>query len=166
MHEGNHDLRPRAYFEKYCPALDDYNPFGLDTLLDFDGFGVRLLPDFYEFARGWVSTHGHLGFSLNRIVGVTALNAAKRIGKNVICGHTHRAGIVSESTGYGGKLQTVTGMEVGHLMDIGKADYLRNGWANWQCTFAIVDISGRLVSPHVVPVAPDGSFIADRRCRR
>lgn len=166
VHEGNHDRRPKDYLWRYAPALDDFCCFDIDKLLDFDGFGVTLLPDFYAFEPGWVSTHGHLGFNLSRIAGSTALNAAKKIGKSVVMGHTHRAGIVSESSGYRGKLQTVTGVEVGHLMDVRKADYLKNGWANWQSALGIVDISGRHVSAHVVPVVSDGSFMADGRIRR
>lgn len=164
--EGNHDLRPREYFTRYCPALDDYHPFDLDQLLDFDGFGVTLLPDFYAFAPGWVATHGHLGFSLSRIAGVTALNGAKKIGKSVVMGHTHRAGIVSESTGYGGRLQTVTGIEVGHLMSVAKADYSKSGWANWMCGFSTITTAGKLVVPQIIPMAQDGIFVYEGRLWR
>ncbi len=117
-----------------------------------------LLPDFYPFAPGWVSTHGHLGFSLSRIAGNTALNAAKKVGNSLVMGHTHRAGIVSESSGYGGKLQTVTGMEVGNLMSMAKATYLKSGAANWQSGFAVITIAGRCVTPELVPMQPDGAF--------
>ncbi len=166
VHIGNHDSRPAEYFRKYCPALDSYNPFDLDQLLDFGGHGVRLLPAHYAFAPGWVSTHGHLGYSLSRTAGSTALNAAKRIGKSVVMGHTHRAGIVSEATGYEGKLTTLTGVEAGHLMDVKQADYLKNGYANWQAGFAVVEVAGRHVTPSVIPMAPDGTFVWQGRLWR
>jgi hypothetical protein len=46
-------------------------------------------------------------------------------------GHTHRAGIVSESTGYGGRLQAITGVEVGHLMDPAQAGYLNRSYGQF-----------------------------------
>jgi hypothetical protein len=98
--------------------------------------------------------------------GVTALNAAKKIGKGVVMGHTHRAGIVSESTGYGGKLQTVTEVEVGHLMDVSKATYLKSGYANWAAGFATITVAGKLVVPQLVPMAQDGSFVYEGRLWR
>lgn len=160
--EGNHDLRPRVYFEKYCPALDSYRPFDLDVLLDFDGLGIKLLPDFYEFHRGWVATHGHLGFSLSRYAGGTAMSAARKMGKSVVMGHTHRAGVISESYGYGGSLTRVlSGVEVGHLMDMRKAHYLKSGSANWQTAFAIFDVAKDVVTPQVIPVGRNGAFIVD-----
>jgi hypothetical protein len=95
--------------------------------------------------------------------GVTALNAAKKLGRSVVMGHTHRAGIVSESTGYGGRLQTVTGVEVGHLMNVAKAGYLKSGWANWMCGFSTISVAGKLVIPQLVPMAQDGSFVYEGR---
>lgn len=163
VHEGNHDLRPRVYLAKYAPALAESDAFTLPVLLDFDGHGVLQAPDFYEFTPGWVTTHGHLGFSLSRYAGGTAINAAKRIGKSVIMGHTHRAGIVSESTGHSGRVTTLTGMEVGHLMDMRQAHYLKYGAGNWQSAFGIIDIDGRKVAPHIIPVSVEGWFIADGR---
>jgi predicted phosphodiesterase len=163
VHEGNHDLRPRAYLAKYAPALADSDAFTLPVLLDFADFGVALAPDFYEFTPGWVSTHGHLGFSLSRYAGGTAINAAKRIGKSVVMGHTHRAGIVSESTGYAGRVKTLTGVEVGNLMDMSQAHYLKYGAGNWQSAFGLIEIDGRKVTPHIIPVSVEGWFVADGR---
>jgi hypothetical protein len=49
----------------------------------------------------------------------------------VICGHVHRQAVLSESTGFGGKLQTIMGVEAGHMMNVSRADYLKGGIANW-----------------------------------
>lgn len=88
MHEGNHDLRPRQYLEKNSPALAGSEAFNIEVLCDFDGFGIELLPSFYDIAPGWISTHGHLGkISLSRIAGNTALGAARKFLKNVVMGH-------------------------------------------------------------------------------
>jgi len=45
-----------------------------------------------------------------------------------------------ESIGYGGRLTTITGMEVGHAMSVGKAAYLKTGGANWQQGLGILTV--------------------------
>src|SRR5690606_35968545 len=114
--------------------------FNVERLLDFDGFGIEKTPPFYDVAPGWVATHGHLGgIGLSRIAGNTALNAAKRFGKSLIMGHTHRLGIGSHTSGYDGQItQQVTGFEVGHLMDMRQAGYLKMATANWQMGFGLL----------------------------
>ncbi len=136
-----------------------HDAFDLDQLLDFNGHGVTLLGDFHSFAPGWIATHGHHGFRLNRNAGMTALNGAKRIGKNVVCGHVHRQGIVTESTGYGGKLQTITGIGVGHTMALSQATYLKGGLANWAAGFCVLEVSGSQVTPTLIPMRESGEFI-------
>lgn len=162
VHEGNHDLRPRAYLNKYAPALQESNAFSMATLFDFDGFGVTELPEFYKIAPGWVSTHGHRGgIRLSQLSGSTALNAAKKFGKSVVCGHTHRLGLVNFASGYGGRpMVEVAGMEVGNLMDMRKATYLKGGSANWKQGFGILWVDGKTVRPEIVPIS-DRSFIVD-----
>jgi predicted phosphodiesterase len=162
VHEGNHDLRPRAYLEKYAPALSKTDYFNVEKLLDFDTYGVALLPMFHEIAPGWVSTHGHMGqLSLSRTAGNTALNAARKFNKSVVMGHTHRLGIGSHTTGYGGKVSTtLTGMEVGNLMNMRLAHYLKSGTANWQQGFGLLTVEGQHVKAETVPIYR-GSFTVD-----
>lgn len=74
-----------------------------------------------------------------------------------------RAGIVSESTGYDEKLQTITGVEVPHLMATRKATYLRGGIMNWMSGFATITIARKCVTPQVIPMQPDGSFVYEGR---
>ena len=158
VHEGNHDERARVYLEKYAPALAGTGAFDFENLLDFDGFGVEVAPVFYEIAPGWISTHGHKGgIRLSPIAGNTATNAAKKFGKSVVMGHTHRLGIGAFSNGYDGKIdRTVFGMEVGNLMDMKQASYLKGGTANWQQGFGILDVDGKIVKPSVVPITKGG----------
>lgn len=160
--EGNHDERPRVYLEKYAPALAGSRAFHFDQLLDFDGFGIDVLPEFYEFAPGWMMTHGHRGgIRLSPIAGNTALNAAKRFGRSVIMGHTHRAGKGHHTLGYGGRvLSQVTGVEVGNLMDMRRATYLRGGTANWQQGFGIVRVDSKHVQADVIEIR-NGSFVVE-----
>lgn len=162
MHEGNHDLRPRAYLEKYSPALAGTHAFDIEVLCDFDQFDITLLPTFYDIAPGWVSTHGHLGgISLNRIAGNTAMGAARKFNKSVVMGHTHRLGIISETRGYGGKVTSqLTGMEVGNLMDMTLAHYLKGGTANWQQGFGLLTVDGQHVKPEIVEIKK-GRFSVD-----
>lgn len=160
--EGNHDLRPRDYLAKYAPALADTDAFNIETLLDFDAHEVTKLPDFYAFAPNWVMTHGHLGgIRISPIAGNTALNAAKRMGVSVIMGHTHRLGMISHSVGYDGAVvQTLTGVEVGNLMNMKAAGYLRKGAGNWQQGFALVHVARKNVQAQPIPIT-GGQFTVD-----
>ncbi|GAA3136879.1 hypothetical protein GCM10010466_29620 [Planomonospora alba] len=161
--EGNHDARPRTYLRDRAPALAESDAFDIENLLDFDGHGITKAPDWFEFAPGWVATHGHLGLSLSRQAGYTALNGARAIGKSLVIGHVHRLGIGSYTAGYDGRTSTLYGIEVGHMMDVRKAGYLKRGAANWQSGFAMLDTDGKTSTPTLVPMRPDGSFIADGR---
>lgn len=162
FHEGNHDLRPRAYISKYAPALAGFGAFDIDKLLDFDGFGVQMLPDFHKIAPGWISTHGHMGkISLSKIAGSTALNAAKKFFASVVMGHTHRLAAVPFTGGVGGVVgKTLWGLEAGNLMDMRKASYLDRGTANWQVGFAELRVDGQHVTPVLAPINA-GKFTVD-----
>lgn len=153
VHEGNHDERTRVYMEKYAPALAKTDFFDFDKLLDFEEFGIDKLPEFYDIAPGWVTTHGHRGgIRINQNSGMTALNAARRFGKSVVMGHTHRQGISTWTTGVEGRASYTTGVEVGHLIDLKKVTYLKGGTGNWQAGFCVVSIDGKHVSPQLVPI--------------
>jgi len=157
--EGNHDLRPRQYLAEYAPALDGgwaADNFRFENLLDFKSFGIEKLPDFYDFAPDWVMTHGHLGgIRMTQEAGRTALNGAKeKFGKSVIMGHTHRLGKASKSYGYDQKIvRTITGVEVGNMMDMRQAGYLKGAAGNWQQGFAIAYVDGRHVQVDLIEVS-------------
>lgn len=148
LKSGNHDERIEEYAARHAPALAGLRCLGLEELLDLGSFGVRLARQPVPIAPGWVLAHGHEG-SLSQVAGSTALALAKKFGASVVCGHTHRAGLVAESSGYGGRLSTLYGMEVGHAMDIRKADYLEGGSANWQQAVGWLNVSGRRVQPRL-----------------
>ncbi|OHT67802.1 metallophosphoesterase family protein [Mycobacteroides chelonae] len=162
VHEGNHDLRAREYLAKYAPALAESGAFNLETLLEFEKYDVTLLPDFYDVAPGWLTTHGHRGqISLSRIAGNTALNAARKIGKSIVMGHTHRMGIGSETKGFNGKITSLfTGMEVGNLMNMKQAEYLKGGTGNWQQGFGLLTVDGDHVKAEAIPILK-GKFSVD-----
>ena len=162
--EGNHDKRPFEYLGKFAPALVEYaDQFRFENLLDFDGFGVVKLPEFHKPAPGWVITHGDVGgIRLSQKAGDTAHNAMLRFNESVIIGHTHRQGIKPHTFGYGGKVDTLWSMEVGHLMNMKLAQYLKGATANWQSGFALLTVDARHVKPELVPII-SGRFSVDNR---
>ncbi|MEN4446422.1 hypothetical protein [Mycobacterium sp. SM3041] len=139
MAEQKTDVRALAWL---AASIDEERPDeivcieGSATLLDhlreaFDGpigvhgghFEVRhrvtKLPAFHDIAPGWISTGTDTENEGGQVPGNTALRSARWHGKSVVMGHTHRLGIVSETHGYGGTItRTLTGIEVGHLVDL------------------------------------------------
>lgn len=160
---SNHDDRLEAYVEGcaagLAPFLDD--ELSIERLAGFNEYDVEFVRDeVVELAPGWVMAHGDEG-SLSPVAGKTAFGLAKnKFGVSTVCGHTHRAGLTSESTGYNGKIRnTLTGLEVGHFMDLTKADYLKKKGvaANWQQGFGILEVYGNRVYPQLITVR-DGRF--------
>jgi hypothetical protein len=125
-----------------------------DELLD--PFGAKLLPEYYRVAPGWITTDKPDCCEASRIAGNTALNAARKFNKCVVLGHTGRMGIGSQTMGYGGEIsKTVTGMEVGTLMDRKLARSVGG-----QQGFGLLTVEGQRVKPEVVPITR-GMFTVD-----
>lgn len=149
---SNHGDRIRTYLKRYAPALDSLRALDYKELLGLDDLGITFHDKPYEFAPGWVLAHGDEG-SLIQTAGGTALGLAKRWGKSVVCGHTHRAGLQHHHLYLNGKPNTLLfGMEVGHLMDIRKANYLKAGSSNWQTAIGLIDVDGKHVTPTLIPL--------------
>lgn len=173
IHEGNHDGRPFEYLKKYAPALESESkkdsPFYYGNLVDFDGFGVEDVGGFYDIAPGWISTHGHLGTPLRATAGASAIAAARKVGKSIIQGHTHRMGHISETFGVvtntGSHAQTIHGVEIGNMMNVREAGYIasKTGSANWQSGFAVMTVDGSMVKVDLVPMNGNGEFIFEGR---
>lgn len=159
VHMGNHEKRIRTYLRTKAPALSSLRELNLENLLRLKELDFVGLPDHFDVAPGWVSHHGDYA-SLSDIAGRSASNYSAKIGKSVIMGHTHRAGIVAESFGYNSQWRWRYGMEVGHGMDPRKAGYT-NGVANWQKAFGILDVweDGKYIQPRLVYAKPNGSFV-------
>lgn len=151
---SNHGDRIQHYVRKYAPALDSLRSLEYQTLLGYRELGITYHSKIWQFARGWAMAHGDEG-SLIRTPGGTALNLAKHTGLSIVCGHTHKLGLTHQHTGVGGRLTgRLFGFEVGHMMDLGKASYLKSGGANWQSGFGIMYIDKGNVTP--VPIAVNG----------
>lgn len=159
VHFGNHEKRITRYLKDKAPALSSLRSLRLENLLSLDEFGFQGLPDHYDVAPGWITHHGDYA-SLSDIAGRSASNYSSKVGKSVIMGHTHRAGIIAESFGYNSQWRWRYGMEVGHGMDPRKAGYT-NGVANWQKAFGVLDVweNGKYIQPRLVYARPNGAFV-------
>jgi predicted phosphodiesterase len=160
---SNHSDRLEKYVRTYAPGLADEPELQLERYMRYADLGIQFHRSMFEFAPGWLLAHGDEG-GLSQEPGKTALGLAKRAGKSVLCGHTHRAGIQPYTEAYGGKhVRTIYGMEVGCLMELSAATYLKSGGANWQLAFGLFAVDGKHVSPHLIYMRPDGSFTWDKR---
>lgn len=152
VQRSNHGDRIQHYVSRYAPALSSLRSLEYETLLGYDELDIQYHHKIYKFAPGWAMAHGDEG-NLIRTAGGTALSLAKRAGVSIVCGHTHRLGIQHEHTGFNGSLNgKLFGVEVGHMMDLKKAGYLKSGGANWQAGFGIMYVDGAKVTPVVIPV--------------
>lgn len=154
---SNHGDRLEKYINRYAPALRSLKALKNEALLGYDELEITYHRRLYDIAPGWVLAHGDEG-SMSRYAGGTAINLAKKIGKSVVCGHTHRAGIVPHSTGYNGRVKTLYGFEVGNLMAMSGAAYLKTGAADWQPAIGILHVDGQRVTPELVFISSAGSF--------
>lgn len=161
VHMGNHEKRITSYLSKKAPAFNSLRSLRLEELMSLDRYDFEKLPDHYDIAPGWVTHHGDYA-SLSDIAGRTASNYSSKIGKSVIIGHTHRAGVIAESTGYNSNWNWTYGVEVGHAMDTTQAKYT-NGVANWQKAFGILEVygEGTFIQPRVIFASSDGKFVYD-----
>ena len=143
-----------------APGLLSLPELELPNFLRMDLLGIEYHKKPYELAPGWLLMHGDEG-NISQNGGQTALNLAKKTGYSVVCGHTHRMGLMHHSESVAGvNTRTVWGMEVGNLMDAKKASYLKGGISNWQQGFGILWVDGKYVKPELIPIRKDGSFVA------
>lgn len=160
---SNHSDRLATYLRKWAPALADEPELQLAKYMKYGDLGITYHRQMYEFAPNWLLAHGDEG-GLSQEPGKTALKLAQRVGMSVCCGHTHRAGIQPYTEAHSGKhVRTVYGMEVGCLMQLGAATYLKSGGANWQLAVGLFYVDGRQVSPNLIYFRPDGSFVWEGR---
>lgn len=159
---SNHGDRVETYVSRYGPALASLDCLKIEELLGYAELGITYHRRPYQFAPRWLLMHGDEG-GLSQTPGGTALSLARATGMSVVCGHTHKLGSQHLTTGFSGRQVTRWGVEVGHLMDVNKASYLKFGSANWSAGFAIFYVDGNDVQFYNVPVKADGSFICGGR---
>lgn len=154
---SNHTDRLFHTLLRGAPSLIGLPELEYPKFMEFESMGIKFHKKPLEFLPNYVLVHGDEG-SLNRHAGMTASGLAQRFNKSVVCGHTHRLGLVGKSTGIRGDYSTLWGFEVGNLMDKRKASYLKAGAADWQMGFGIIEVNGKNITNIPVPVNKDGSF--------
>lgn len=160
MMRSNHTDRLAVYMRRYAPALSSLPELSLEHFFRLDELAIELHTRPWELAPGWLLMHGDEG-GASTSPGGTALGLAKKVGRSVVCGHTHKLGIQHSTEMLNGRIsRTLWGFETGCLMDPRKADYIKAGSANWVQSFGILRVDGKTVHPIPVPMKPDGSFIA------
>jgi hypothetical protein len=161
MSRSNHDDRLMLKIKSHAPELESLRDLTIERQLHLAEYDVTFHHEVVDIAPGWVMCHGDEG-GLAQTPGHTAYKLSVQYGMNTVTGHTHRLGIVTSSHGYNGRTVYVRqGMEVGHMMDMGQATYLKGGKANWQQGFGILHITDDgSVFPEAVSVI-NGCFVVD-----
>jgi hypothetical protein len=158
MIRSNHTDRLYNVIMKKIPAFLALPELKFEKFMKLDELGIKFHRKPLEFAPDWIAIHGDEG-SVKPTPGLTALEAARRHGKSVVCGHTHRAGQSAFTEASGGVLgRVLRGVEVGNLMDFKKAGYTK-GVANWQQAFAVFYVDKKAVTNTIVHIEKDGSFV-------
>jgi len=158
MIRSNHTDRLYNVIMKKIPAFLALPELKFEKFMKLDELGIKFHRKPLEFAPDWIAIHGDEG-SVKPTPGLTALEAARRHGKSVVCGHTHRAGQSAFTEASGGVLgRVLRGVEVGNLMQFSKAGYTK-GVANWQQAFAVFYVDKKTVTNTIVHIEKDGSFV-------
>ena len=153
MIRSNHTDRLYNVIMKKIPAFLALPELKFEKFMKLDELGIKFHRKPLEFAPDWIAIHGDEG-SVKPTPGLTALEAARRHGKSVVCGHTHRLGLSAFTEASRGQLgRTVWGLEVGNLVDLASSGmaYTR-GYANWQQGFAVAYVQERKVQVIPIPI--------------
>ena len=160
LSRSNHSARLYSAISKRLPGLLGLPELTIEGFLKLKELGITYHHKPYEIAKGWIMVHGDEQ-AINHNAGLTALTAARRHGKSVVCGHTHRLGVSAFSEASGGVLgRVLTGMEVGHLMDEKQAFYTK-GTFNWQKGFGLIYTDRNGTTGVTVPIDRQGSFVVE-----
>lgn len=158
MIRSNHTDRLYNVIMKKIPAFLALPELKFEKFMKLDTLGIKFHRKPLEFAPDWIAIHGDEG-SVKPTPGLTALDAARKHGKSVVCGHTHRAGQSAFTEASGGVLgRVLRGVEVGNLMQFSKAGYMK-GTGNWQQAFAVFYVDKKAVTNTIVHIEKDGSFV-------
>ena len=155
---SNHTDRLYNIIMKKIPSFLSLPELRFEKFMKFDELGITFHKNPMQIAPNWIAVHGdHTPIKPHG--GLSALEAARRHGKNVVSGHTHRAGRSAFTEASGGRVGRVLhGVEVGHLMDTRQAAYTK-GTFNWQQAFAIMYVQGSNVQIDLINIEKNGTFI-------
>ena len=162
MIRSNHTDRLYNVIMKKIPAFLSLPEMKFERFMQLDELGITFHKKPMAIAPNWIAIHGDEQ-GINPNAGLTALGAARRHGKSVICGHTHRAGRSAFTESSGGSIgRVIHGVEVGNLMNFKQAGYTK-GTANWQQAFATIETDGKRVNVQLVYIEKDGTFLVSGR---
>ena len=162
MIRSNHTDRLYNVIMNKIPAFLSLPELRFEKFMKLDELGISYHKKPFSIAKGYIAVHGDEQ-AIKPTPGLTALEAARRHGLSVICGHTHRAGQSAFTEASGGKLgRILRGFEGGHLMDIRKAAYTK-GTMNWQQAFLIVEEDAKGVQVTTIHLEKDGTFAFNGR---
>lgn len=158
---SNHDERIEKYVEQYAPALSSLRELELPALIGLRENRVSVVRGATEILPGVISMHGHER-AYTSIPGRWGLLRVIEHGKNLVYGHTHTPNLSITSQGTGTSRRNLWAMNVGHGMDMAKAEYLQDGYATWAQAFGVVTHDGTNAHPELV-IAQNGTFTFDGR---
>jgi hypothetical protein len=148
---SNHTDRLFNTVMRRAPGLLGLPELELENFLRLPELGITFHKEAFNFAPGWLAMHGDES-GLRAGAGSTAAGLSAKTGMSVVCGHTHRMGLIPVSEAFNGKIsKTRWGFEVGNLMDFASAKYTK-GVANWQQGFGAFLIDGKNVHPIPIPI--------------
>ena len=161
LSRSNHGDRLWTSISTRLPGLMGLPELEYGAFFRHEELGITLHREPFKLAKNFYLMHGDEG-SISKNAGMTANGLSTRIGASVVCGHTHRLGLVPTTEMVGARVQRIRwGFEVGHLIDIKTSGmaYMK-GMANWQQGFGILIEDGNMVTPVPVPIV-NKSFIVD-----
>lgn len=143
------------------PAFKGVPEFSLESFFRFKELGIHYHQTPWSPAPGWLLMHGDEG-TMGRTAGAGAAALAARTSQSVICGHSHRLGLVPTThTWLGNKSpRTLWGFEAGCLADFNSPGMAYMRFKNWQQGFGILYVEGKTVTPHPVPII-NRSFVVE-----
>jgi hypothetical protein len=155
---SNHTDRLYQQVMRRMPGLSGLPELELENFWRLPELGITHHRKAFELAPNWLALHGDES-GMSQSAGSTAMGLARKTGMNVVCGHSHRLGLVPYTTGiYGSHMRTLFGLEAGNLMDPKKVSYART--FNWQQGFAVLYVDGKDVLPVPVPII-NKSFVME-----
>jgi hypothetical protein len=158
---SNHTDRLFQSLVARLPGLLGLPELELRNFLKLDSLGITFHEEAFRVAPGWVVMHGDEA-GVSQIPGQTAWGLTQKVGMSVACGHTHRLGLRPHTQSVNGKItRTMFGMEVGNLMDMKQAKYVKTH--NWQQGFAILYVDGAKVTPSLIPIDKRSFVVEGKR---
>jgi hypothetical protein len=162
MIRSNHTDRLFNVIMNKIPSFLSLPELKFEKFMKLDELGITYHKTPFKIAgsgsNAILAVHGDEG-SIKPTPGLTALEASRRAGFGIICGHTHRAGFSQFSESSAGRIgRILRGWEGGHLMDVRKATYTK-GTMNWQQAFITVEEIGSNVQVNIINIEKDGTFV-------